>query len=71
MPVRLAPPIRTVKLVGDALVLAALEEFGGLVLVLDDGLGVVPATPGAADLLGEMIPLGVRAPKLLCGNAVQ
>ena len=71
MPVRLAPPLRPGNPVVDALVLAALEEFGGPTLVLDDGLRVVAATPGAAELLGATIPLGVSAPKLLCGHAVQ
>jgi transcriptional regulator with PAS, ATPase and Fis domain len=49
----------------------ALEEFGGPALVLDADLRVAAATPGAEALLGGDVPLGVSAPKLLCGHAVQ
>jgi transcriptional regulator of acetoin/glycerol metabolism len=38
--------------------------------VLDDNLRVVAATPGAARVLGERVPTGTSASKLLCGEAL-
>ncbi len=71
MPQRSRPRSPSVRPKPDAIVLAALEGLGGPVLVLDDELRVVAATAGAAALVGAAIPLGVSAPKLLCGHAVQ
>ncbi len=53
-----------------ALLEAALEELAGPAVVLDAKLAVVLATEGAAALVGTDVPLGVSAPKLLCGGAV-
>jgi hypothetical protein len=52
------------------LLTAAVEDLAGHALVLDAKLAIVSATEGAADLVGSAIPLGVSAPKLLCGGAV-
>ncbi|WP_165373628.1 sigma 54-interacting transcriptional regulator [Sorangium cellulosum] len=52
-------------------VLRALEELGGALIVLDRHLRILAATPGAEQLLGEPVPLGRSAPKLLCGQAVE
>ncbi len=71
MPVRPSPPARPMRPSADAVTLAALEELGGPLLVLDGELRVLAATAGAADLLGSPVPLGVSAPKLLCGQSVQ
>ncbi|MBX3272655.1 MAG: sigma 54-interacting transcriptional regulator [Sandaracinaceae bacterium] len=49
-------------------VLEALRELVGAALVLDAELRVVAATPDAHALLGVEAPLGVSAPKLLCGH---
>ncbi len=64
-------PARPVKPSADAVTLAALEELGGPLLVLDANLHVLAATAGASALLGAPVPLGVSAPKLLCGQSVQ
>ena len=71
MPVRPPPPPGPVKHGIHPLVLVAMEELGGPALVLDAALHVVAATPGAADLLGSPIPLGVSAPRLLCPRVAQ
>lgn len=47
----------------------AFEEVSGPGLVLDAKLTVVLATVGAEELVGEEIPIGVSAIKLLCGGA--
>jgi transcriptional regulator with PAS, ATPase and Fis domain len=52
-----------------AVLAAALEEVVGPALVLDRELRVVAATGEAEDLLGLSIPVGITAPKLLCGQA--
>jgi transcriptional regulator with PAS, ATPase and Fis domain len=49
---------------------AALEDVAGPALVLDETLAIVLATESAGDLVGSSIPLGVSAPKLLCGGSV-
>ena len=54
---------------GDLLLEAALEDLAGPALVLDARLAVVLATEGAERLVGTEVPLGVSAPKLLCGGA--
>ncbi len=71
MPKRSIPPVRDTGHSAEAVVLAALEELGGPILVLDGALRVVAATAGASALVGSPIPLGVSAPKLLCGRSVQ
>jgi transcriptional regulator with PAS, ATPase and Fis domain len=48
---------------------AALEEVAGAALVLDPELRVVAATGEAGTLLGISVPMGIAAPKLLCGQA--
>ncbi|MFO0551519.1 MAG: sigma 54-interacting transcriptional regulator [Polyangiaceae bacterium] len=45
----------------------ALELTAGAALVLDDELRVVEVTPSAEALLGLPIPLGARAPDVICG----
>jgi transcriptional regulator with PAS, ATPase and Fis domain len=52
-----------------AVLAAALEEVAGAALVLDPDLRVVVATGEAGALLGLSIPIGIAAPKLLCGQA--
>ncbi len=52
------------------LLLAAIEDLSGPVLVLDAALGVVRATQSAEALVGTSIPHGISATKLLCGGAV-
>ena len=53
------------------LTLAALEELGGgAVVVLDRELRVVTSTERAKALLGD-IPIGIAAPKLLCGESAK
>jgi DNA-binding NtrC family response regulator len=49
---------------------AAIEDLGGAVIVLGPGLEVVRATPSAVTLVGTDLPVGVPAPRLLCGGAV-
>lgn len=49
---------------------AALEELGGAAIILDAALKIVHATQAAEALVGVELPLGVSAPKLLCGDAV-
>ena len=46
----------------------ALAELAGAALVLDADLRIVGHTPGAEALLGP-VPLGARAPSVLCGQA--
>ncbi len=46
----------------------ALEEVVGAALVLDEELRVVAHTPSAAEALGVAPPVGVSAPRLLCGH---
>ena len=60
------PRTKIEQLVDDAVALAA-----GTALVLDRELKVRLATPGVAQLLGFDVPLGVSAPKLLCGESVK
>jgi two-component system response regulator AtoC len=62
--------VKQTKREADALATAALEDLGGPALVLDADLAVVLATEGAAALVGTDVPIGVSAPKLLCGGAV-
>ena len=53
------------------LTLAALEELGGgAVIVLDRELRVVASTASAKALLGD-VPMGISAPKLLCGESAK
>lgn len=49
--------------------MAAIEELVGPALLLDAQLRVVAASSSAPELIGTRIPHGVRAPKLLCGEA--
>ena len=59
---------------GDAdqtLLKAALGALAGPAIVLDAELRVVAATAAAEALLGGALPLGVSAPRLLCGEAVE
>lgn len=51
------------------LVPAALSALAGAALLLDPELHVRVATPEASKLLGLPVPLGILAPKLLCGKA--
>lgn len=52
------------------ILIGALETIGGPALVLDAELQVVVATEGAKALVGTDLPVGVSAPRLLCGGAV-
>jgi transcriptional regulator with PAS, ATPase and Fis domain len=52
-----------------AVLIGALEEVAGAALVLDPELCIVAATDEAEMLLGVSVPLGIAAPKLLCGQA--
>ncbi len=48
---------------------SAIEEVCGAALVLDERLRIVLATREAEKLLGIAVPVGVSAPKLLCGES--
>jgi transcriptional regulator with PAS, ATPase and Fis domain len=50
---------------------AALEEVCGASIVLDNALHVALASLSADALLGIDVPLGVSAPKLLCGESTR
>ena len=52
------------------LLLAGLETLAGAVVVLDERLRIVAATPMAETLAGPL-PAGVSAPRLLCGQSDQ
>ncbi|HEY6562336.1 MAG TPA: sigma 54-interacting transcriptional regulator [Polyangiaceae bacterium] len=54
-----------------ALVAEALSSVVGAALVLDAELRVVLATSDAETLLGYDVPLGISAPKLLCGESAK
>jgi transcriptional regulator with PAS, ATPase and Fis domain len=55
----------------EEILLAAIEELGGgAVVVLDHELRVIASTEKADDLLGK-VPLGVTAPRLLCGDSTK
>ncbi|AKF04200.1 sigma-54 interaction domain-containing protein [Sandaracinus amylolyticus] len=54
----------------EPLAASALEDLAGPALVLDASLAIVLATAGAVELVGTDVPLGVSAPKLLCGASV-
>lgn len=41
----------------------------GPALVLDEHLRILFATPSASEVLGEVVPLGRRAPAVLCGHS--
>ena len=56
---------------GVAALRAAVEEVCGAALVLDRDLRIVLATPKAESLLGFRAPLGVSAPKVLCGRSTR
>jgi transcriptional regulator with PAS, ATPase and Fis domain len=47
---------------------AALGELGGTALLLDTDLRIVFATPDVAAVLGGPVPLGDRAPDIICGQ---
>jgi transcriptional regulator with PAS, ATPase and Fis domain len=51
-----------------ALARVALGELGGALLLLDRDLKIVLGTPRAAEVLGGPVPLGERAPHVLCGH---
>ncbi len=53
------------------LLLRALEDVAGPALVLDAQLRIVAGTRSAAQYFGGVLPLGVRAPQVLCGQAEQ
>src|SRR5690606_25032777 len=46
----------------------ALRTVAGPCLLLDDDLRIVGGTPGVPELLGGQVPIGVRAPAVLCGE---
>jgi DNA-binding NtrC family response regulator len=50
------------------LLVNSLEALGGATLVLDAGLRVVVATPGAERLLGAHVAVGAHGVKILCGD---
>ncbi len=52
-------------------VLEALSEAVGPALVLDAELRIVASTPGTEAVLGLAPPIGVSAPKLLCGHGAE
>ncbi len=60
---------RSSKVPREQLLLAALEENGGPALILDQRLRIILGTPGVASLLGGSVPVGQRAPQVLCGHA--
>jgi transcriptional regulator with PAS, ATPase and Fis domain len=53
------------------LLLRALADLAGAAIVLDAELRTVAATPEAEALFEQPIPVGVAAPKLLCGDAAE
>lgn len=52
------------------LLLDALEDLAGPVILADAKLGVQTSTQAADEILGEPVPVGTAIPKLLCGDAV-
>ena len=55
----------------DELLSRALEQAAGPALVLDEQLKIVAATKGSQALFCDAVPLGARAPAVLCGRAEQ
>ena len=56
----------------EAVLVSALEELGGgAVMILDAELRILASSPAADELLGGAAPIGARAPKVLCGGAVE
>lgn len=51
-----------------AIVRAALAEVAGAAIVLDDQFRIVDATSEAEELVGRVLPRGVSAPEILCGD---
>lgn len=67
----MAPRTRSkVDVLGQEVLLAALDELGGAVVVLDADLRIVGATKRADAIFGEALPVGALAPKLFCGEAL-
>jgi transcriptional regulator with PAS, ATPase and Fis domain len=54
---------------GADLLASAIEDLAGPAILLDAKLSIVLATGRAEELVGVSIPLGVSAPKLLCGGS--
>lgn len=52
-----------------SIITLALRETAGHALVLDADLRIIAGTAGIEDVLGGALPLGVRAPQVLCGEA--
>ena len=52
-----------------AVLVRALDEIGGPLVVLDPQLRIVAVTASAERVLGERLPLGALAPKLLWGDS--
>jgi len=50
---------------------AALEQTAGPALLLDADLRIVGGTSGVEALMGGALPLGTRAPQVLCGQSDQ
>ncbi len=48
--------------------LEALEAASGPALVLDNQLRIIAATPSASSYFSGKVPVGVRAPRVLCGQ---
>ncbi len=55
----------------ERLLLWALQEGVGPALVLDRELRILFGTPQVADLIGRTVPVGERAPSVLCGRSAQ
>ena len=67
----MAPRARSkVDVLGQEVLLAALDELGGAVVALDADLRIVGATKRAEAIFGEELPIGTLAPKLFCGEAL-
>jgi transcriptional regulator with PAS, ATPase and Fis domain len=68
----MAPRARSkVDVLGQDVLLAALDELDGAVVALDADLRIVGATTSAESIFGEVLPLGEPAPKLFCGEALE
>lgn len=55
----------------NAILLRALQETAGTAIVLDPELRVVAFTSDAPDVVGGTIPVGIFAPRVLCGAGPQ
>jgi len=53
------------------LLASALGQTAGPALLLDAELRIMAGTPGVEELMGGALPLGVRAPQIICGESTK